>query len=326
MNYRFEELKGKNILVTGGLGFIGSNLALRLKDIGANVTLTDINLANKFRLSPREDEFEIIKCDITNTEKVRELINGQDIVFHLAAQTSHAFSMQKPLTDTKINVIGTLNVLEAIRKNDTNIRVIFTSTKGVTGIPNKLPVDETTPVNPLDVYSANKLLLEHYCRIYRNHFGIDYTIIRLTNVFGPRQQIKSPSLGILNFFIGQALKGEKITIYGEGNQLRDYNFIENVIDALLLASTNEKAIGEIFYLGSNVGTKFKDMAKKIVETVGKGHIEHIPYPSHARKIEIGDFVVNPAKLKKILDWEPRISFDEGIKKTVEFYKNHLEYM
>jgi len=325
MKDKFAILKNKRILITGGLGFIGSNLALRLNELGAKVTLTDVNLDNKNRLSPMESEFEIIANDITKYEGLEELVKDKDIIFHLAAQTSHSFSMQKPLVDTKINVIGTLHVLEAIRKVNPEVRIVFTSTKGVTGKPNKLPVDEETPVDPLDVYSANKLLLEYYCRIYQNHFGLKYSIIRLTNVFGPRQQIKSPSLGILNFFIGQALKGETITIYGDGEQLRDYNYIDNVVDALILACIEENAIGEIFYLGSNVGTKFKDMAKKIVEIVGKGQLKYVPYPDTAKKIEIGDFVVNPKKLKEKLGWEPKISFEEGIKLTVEFYRNHPEY-
>jgi len=326
MKKDYSLLKNKKILVTGGLGFIGSNLALRLENIGAKVTLTDISMNNKYRLAPKENNFEIIESDIANYDDVRVLVENKDIIFHLAAQTSHSFSMKRPLLDTQINVLGTLNILEAIRHQNPSGRLVFTSTKGVTGIPSKIPVDEETPVDPLDIYSANKLLLEYYCKIYRNHFGLKYTIIRLTNVFGPRQQISSPSMGILNFFIGQALKDKEITIYGEGNQLRDYNYIDNVIDALLLSAIKKSAIGEIFYLGSNIGTKFRDMAEEIVETVGKGKIVYIPYPENAKKIEVGDFIVNPKKLKEKLNWEPRVSFKEGIKKTVEFYKNHPEYL
>lgn len=321
-----KEIKNKNILVTGGLGFVGSNLALRLHNLGANITLTDINTKNLYRLSPKEDSFLIKETDITDNSQVEQMIENYDIIFHLAAQTSHAFSMKKPQVDSNINIIGTLNLLEAIKNNNSKAKLVFTSTKGVTGIPLNLPVNEETTNKPLDVYSANKLLTEEYCKIYQHHYDLDFTILRLTNVFGPRQQITSPSLGILNFFIGQALKGEKITIYGEGNQLRDYNFVENAIDALLLCATNDKAKGEIFYLGSNKGVKFKDMANTIIDIVGKGEIQYIPYPSTAKKIEIGDFIVDFSKLKNLLEWEPKVSFKEGIEITVEFYRNHLEYL
>ncbi len=183
----------------------------------------------------------------------------------------------------------------------------------------------STPTDPLDVYSANKLLAENYCKIYNHHYNIEYSILRFTNIFGPRQQISSPSLGILNFFIGQAMKDETITIYGDGNQLRDYNYVENAIDALLLCATKEEAKNEIFYLGSNIGTKFKDMVSTIVEAVSKGNIKFVPYPTVAKKIEIGDFIVDYSKLRNSLGWEPKVSFRQGIEKTVDFYKNQSEH-
>ncbi len=318
-------LTNRKILITGGLGFVGSNLALRLLKEGANITLSDINTKNKYRLSPNEEEFIIKECDITNFNQVNELIDDYDFVFHLAAQTSHTYSMKNPRIDTDINVKGVLNVLEAMKENIPDARLIYTSTKGVAGIPPSLPVTEETPTDPLDVYSANKLLAENYCKIYNHHYNLDFSILRLTNIFGPRQQISSPSLGILNFFIGQAMKDETITIYGKGNQLRDYNYVENAIDALLLCATKEEAKNETFYLGSNIGTKFKDMASTIVEVVGKGTIKFVPYPTAAKKIEIGDFIVDYTKLRKSLGWEPKISFKQGIEKSINFYKSHPEY-
>ena len=320
-----DEIVGKEILVTGGLGFVGSNLSLKLKKLKGNVTILDKSLKNLYRLSPNENSFSIKECDITDYSQVHRIIEGYDIIFHLAAQTSHAYSMKNPQLDLDINVKGTLNLLEAIRIKNENVKLVYTSTKGVNGIPPVLPVNEETPTDPLDVYSANKLLAEEYCKVYQNHYDLNFSILRLTNIFGPRQQITSPSLGILNFFIGQAMKDETITIYGEGNQLRDYNYIENALDALLLCATKEKAKNEIFYLGSNIGTKFKDMASMIVEIVNKGKIEFIPYPPSAKKIEIGDFIVDYAKLNNLLKWEPKIHFREGIEKTVDFYKEHPEY-
>jgi len=320
-----NSLRGKKVLITGGLGFIGSNLALRLKNLRADVTLLCRNLEKKYRLSPYENDFNILKGDITNTEFVGESIKNMEIIFHLAAQTSHSYSLKEPLKDSEVNIGGTLNVLDSIRKYNSKAKLVFTSTKGVTGIPKSLPVNEETPSNPLDFYSLNKLAAEEYCNIYRRLFDIDYTIIRLTNVFGPRQQINSPSLGILNFFIGQAMKNQTLTIYGEGNQLRDYNYIDNTIDALILCATKSKAKGELFYLGTNIGTKFKDMANTILEIVGKGEITYVPYPSEASKIEIGDFIVDYTKLNKQLGWYPKINFREGIEKTVEFYSRNSKY-
>jgi UDP-glucose 4-epimerase len=202
--------------------------------------------------------------------------------------------------------------------------IIYTSSKGVAGIPDKLPVNEMSPTNPLDVYSANKLITEEYFKIYNAHFDIPFTTFRLTNVFGPRQQISSPSLGILNFFIGQALQDRTIKIFGDGSQLRDYSYIDNVIDAFTLALSNSKAIGATYYLGSNIGTPFVTMAEKIVEEVGLGTIEKVEYPETAKKIEIGDFVVDYSKIKHELGWTPQIDFETGIGLTIDYYRERLE--
>ena len=321
-----SKIENKTFLITGGLGFIGSNLALRLNDLNANVIVSSRNLDNLYRLSPKEDEIEVKKSDITIFSQVKEIVANTDVIFHLAAQTSHAYSMKNPQNDTEINVQGTLNLLESIKEVNEEVKLVFTSTKGVTGIPEKLPVDENTPSAPLDVYSINKLTAEEYCKVYQNHYGLDFTILRLTNIFGPRQQVTSPSLGILNFFIGQALKNKTITIYGDGNQLRDYNYVENTIDALLLCASEENAKNETFYLGSNIGTKFKDMAQTIIDVVGKGEMKFIPYPTDANKMEIGDFIVDYSKLNEKLNWKPKINFREGIELTVDFYKKHPEYL
>jgi len=318
-------LKEKNILITGGLGFVGSNLAVKLHEMGNNVVITYRNPKRKYRLKPYENDIESHKIDIRDYNKLNSLIKKADIIFHLAAQTSHPESMKDSFYDTDVNVIGMLNVLESIRKDNKDAILVFTSTKGVVGIPEELPVTEETPLKPLDVYSANKILCENYCRIFSHHYGIKYSILRLTNVFGERQQITSPRIGILNFFIGRAMKNEIITIYGDGEQKRDYNYITNVIDALILCATNENALGNTYFLGTNRGIKFKEMANKIVKMVGKGEVKHIPYPETAKKIEIGDFIVNYNKIKRDLGWEPKITFEDGLQKTINYYQEHSEY-
>jgi len=321
MNY-FNE---KNVLITGGLGFVGSNLALRLRELGANITIADKNTERLQRLSPYETDFEIVQADIRKYSNIENLVLNKEIVFHLAAQTSHLFSMKEPIIDTEINVIGTLNILEAIRKKNDKAKFILTSTKGVTGVPETLPVVEGSHNVPLDVYSTNKLILEKYCHVYQHHYNLSYSILRLTNIFGPRQQISTPSLGILNYFIGKALKDEEITIYGDGMQKRDYNYISNTLDALLLCASKNEANGEIFYLGTNRGILFKNMAQKIVDIAGSGSIRFVPYPETAKKIEIGDFVVDSSKLQNMLKWKPKISFEKGLELTIDFYKKNPEY-
>ena len=226
-----SHLKINNALVLGGLGFVGSNLAHYLMKNDIDVTLASRNNNKKYRLDEYENEAKVVNLDIRDYDKLLEIVSSSDydVIFHLASQTSHSYSMENPVYDTEVNCVGTLNLLNAIKNLNSSPHIIYTSSKGVAGIPDKLPVNEMSPTNPLDVYSANKLITEEYFKIYNAHFDIPFTTFRLTNVFGPRQQISSPSLGILNFFIGQALQDRTIKIFGDGSQLRDYSYVDNVI-------------------------------------------------------------------------------------------------
>ncbi len=315
-------LFNKKIIVTGANGFIGSNLIDFLLGEGAIVYATSKNGEITKKLENSKKKLTIIKWDLANDE-FPNIDDEIDFIFHLAAQTSHTNSMIDPINDIKVNLIATISLLNKYKHKNT--KIIFTSTKGVTGKPEHIPINESTPTNPLDVYSANKLNCENYFKIYHRHYGLNYSILRVTNVYGPKQQITSPSKGILNYFIGQAIKNDVIYIYGDGSQLRDYTYISDCIDALIKLAISDKANCEIFYLGSGIGTKFIDMAKLIVKITGSGKIVFKEYPESAKNIEIGDFVVDNTKLKKLLNWEPKVNLEEGLKLTINYYKKNEKY-
>lgn len=327
-DYVLEGMEGKNVLVTGGLGFVGSNLVLKLVSLGANTTVFTRTLNKLRNVREVRDRIEIVQGDIRDFDRVSACVKDKDVVFHLAGQISHVDSMADPFLDIEVNCRGTMNVLESCRRFNDSAKVVFAGTRGEVGKPVSNPVDESHKDDPLDIYAADKLAAEKYCRIYYRVYGIPTTTLRLTNVFGPRQQMKHGKYGVLNYFIRRAMLDEPILIYGDGSTLRDYNYVENVVDAFILAAQSEKADGEVFLVGSNRGTSLKELVELIIKTVGKGTFKLVPYPdSINRKLEIGDFVVNYRKINKLLGWYPKISLEEGLRKTVEFYRQRLaEYI
>jgi nucleoside-diphosphate-sugar epimerase len=324
-DYVLKSMEDRKVLVTGGLGFVGSNLVLKLVSLGANITIFTHTLNKLINVKEVEDRVEIVQGDIVDFEKVSESVKGKDIVFHLAGQISHIDSMADPFLDIEVNCRGTMNVLESCRRFNDDAKVVFAGTRGEVGKPVSNPVDENHRDDPLDIYAADKLAAEKYCKIYYHVYGIPTTTLRLTNVFGPRQQMRHGKYGVLNYFIRRAMLDEPILIYGDGSTLRDYNYVENVVDAFILAAQSEKADGEVFLVGSNRGTSLKELVELIIKTVGKGTYKLVPYPDNInRRLEIGDFVVNYSKINKLLGWYPKISLEEGLKRTVEFYRQRLE--
>jgi len=317
-------VENNSILVTGGLGFIGSNLVNYLVEQGHKVYYTGRNFEeNKHKLSKLcIQRAKFIEWDLTNEIPI-SFPASIDYVYHLAGQTSHSYSLENPLIDLKVNVEASLRLLLYLKQIKFTGKFIYASSKGVTGIPEKLPVNEDSISKPIDFYSANKFIVEEYLRIFNLQFGLNYTILRVTNVYGPLQTINSPKKGILNFFIGLAIQGKDITIYGEGKQLRDYTYIDDCISALELIRTSNSTDNETYYLGSGIGTEFHTMAELVVKSVGKGGIRYIPYPRNAKSIEIGDFIVNNTKLKSI-GWKPTVTLEDGIRKTVEYYSVNLD--
>ncbi len=333
-NYKIKEMKEKRVLITGGLGFIGSNLAIKLIDLGADVTLLTKTTKKIRNIKEIKDKVQVDVLDINNKEKLRKAVKDKNTIFHFAGQTSHTYAIKNPVIDIDINCVSTLNLLEACRKYNDSAKVIFSGTVTQVGKVSReqLPITEKLRDKPIDLYSANKLAAEKYFLVYNRVYGMRTTSIRLSTIYGERQEVTNPSRGITNLFIKKAMCDERITIYGDGSFIRDYNYVGNVVDAFLLASQIEKTNGYYFNLGSNRGTKFVDMVKTVIQTVkdatGKeGRFKFVSWPKEIKKVDQGDMVIDYTKLNRFTGWYPKVSFKEGIRKTVEFYKERLnEYL
>jgi len=320
--------KNKNILITGGLGFIGSSLAYRLVEYGCHVTLVDSLVpdygGNMFNIKGIQDKVKVNISDVRDQYSMNHLVQGQDYIFNLAGTLSHIDSMHDPFTDLQINCVSQLSILEACRKYNTKVKIIFAGTRGQYGRAQRLPVDEKHPVEPIDVNGINNLAGEYYHILYNKIYGIRATSLRLTNSFGPRHQMKHHKQGIINWFIRFLLEGKKIQIFGDGKQVRDINYIDDVVEAFLMAGSSEKTNGEIFNLG---GTPLSlvDIVELMIKIYGKGEYELVSYPKENKKIEIGNYVADYSKIGNLLGWKPKISIEEGLRRTFEYYKKYREF-
>jgi len=317
---------GKKVLITGGLGFLGSNLAHSLLRLGAKVTIVDALLAafggNLFNIEGVKTKLQLEIADIRDAKVMKKLIAGQDLMFNLAAQVSHVDSMKDPLLDYDINISGNLNILEIARSENPHIKIVYAGTRGQYGKLSHLPADEKAPRFPVDIYGVNKDAGERFHLIYGNLYGLRTTSIRINNTYGPRHQMKHAKYGILNWFIRLAMDGETLKVFGDGEQLRDYNYVDDVTEAFLLVGASEIANGEAFNLGSGKGVKFIDMVKKIIEVAGSGRYESIPWPKDRKEVEVGNYFADYAKIQKELGWKPKVELEEGLKLTVDFYRKH----
>ena len=323
-----ESYRGKNVLITGGLGFIGSNLARRLVSLGAHVTIIDSLIwaygGNLFNVEDIKDKISINIGDIRDRYSINHLIRGKDYLFNMAGQVSHIDSMQDPFTDLEINVTSQVSILEACRQFNKDIKIIYPSSRQIYGKPQYLPADEKHPVQPTDVNGININAGEWYHILYNNLYGIRAMSLRMTNVYGPRQLIKHNRQGFIGWFIRQAVEGNTIQIYGDGSQKRDLNFVDDVCDALLMAGASEKANGQIYNLGSSEVVSLKELAELLVELSGKGSYELIPWPEEKKKIDIGDYYSSFDKIKNELGWQPKTNLRDGLKATIEYYREHLD--
>ena len=326
-----NNFKNKNILITGGLGFLGSSLSHTLIGYGANITIID-NLnplygGNIFNIKEVSDRITIIINDVRNMEIMMPLVEMADIIFHLAAQVSYIDSLQIPYEDLDLNAKATLNILESCRKLNPKAKIIFSSSRMVYGKVDKLLVTENCSTNPLSLYGIHKLTSEKYLLMYNKDFGIPITILRLTNPYGPRQQIKHSKYSLVGWFIRQAIEGKVIKIFGDGSQLRDYIFVDDIVNAMIRCAEVPNAVGEVINVGSGSSTRFCDMVSAVINCVKNGKMEFIPWPDNYEKIETGDISVDISKLKAITSWQPNITLEEGINKTYEYYNKHyLNYI
>ncbi|GIL15349.1 MAG: NAD-dependent epimerase [Chloroflexota bacterium] len=321
-----NEFAGKNILITGGLGFIGANLALRLVELGAQVTLVDSLIpeygGNLFNIEPIRARVTVNIADVRDEFSMDYLARGRDYLFNLAGQTSHLDSMRDPYNDLDINCRAQLSILEACRKNNPTVKIVYASTRQIYGKPDYLPVDEKHLLHPTDVNGINKMAGEWYHILYNNVYGVRAVSLRLTNTYGPRMRVKDARQTFLGIWLKRVLESEPIEIWGDGLQLRDFNYVDDVVDAMLLAAANENANGKIFNLGSAEIINLKDLARKLIALNGGGQCNIIPFPSDRKAIDIGDYYSDFALIRGELQWQPRVDLNEGLRRTLEYYRKH----
>ena len=320
----FEGLK---CLITGGLGFIGSNLAIKLVELGSDVTIIDSMIpeygGNLFNVEPIKDKIKINFSDMRDAHTLPYLLENSEVIFNLAGQVSHLDSMKDPLTDLDINVRAQIYLLEACRKHNPDAIIIYTSTRQFYGKPQYLPVDENHPLCSVDANGINKLAGEQYHILYQKVYGLKTTALRLTNTYGPRQLIKSPRQGFIGWFMKHVVCDEVIEIFGDGNQCRDLTYVDDVVDALLASLMTPVCYGGIFNIGGEK-TSLKDLVEIMITIAGKGSYKLVPFPEERKKIDIGDFFSDDAKFKKATGWSPKVTLREGLQRTIRYYDAYKE--
>ena len=324
-----KNYSSKEILITGGLGFIGSNLARSLVSQGANVTLVDSLIpqygGNPFNIEDIRDKVSVNFCDVRDTHAMTYLIQGKDYLFNLAGQTSHLDSMTDPHTDLDINAAAQLSILEVCRKENPDIKIVFASTRQLYGKPDYLPVDEKHSIRPVDVNGINKLAGEWYHLLYNNVYGIRACALRLTNTYGPGMRVKDARQTFLGIWIRLLLEGKPIKVFGDGLQLRDFTYVDDCIEALLLAGASDKANGKVYNLGGNEVIGLKDLSKMMVNLGHGGSFELEPFPSERKAIDIGDYYSDFSLITKELGWIPKIDLKDGLKRTLNYYSTHFSH-
>ncbi len=318
----------RSVMITGGLGFIGSNLAHRLVDLGADVLLVDSLVpdygGNLFNVAEIQPKLRINIADVRDENSMDYLVRWHDVVFNLAGQVSHIDSVRDPYTDLEINCKAQLSILEACRKFNSSVKVVYASTRQIYGKPLNLPVDEMHPKRPTDVNGINKMAGEWYHILYNNVHGIRACSLRLTNTYGPRQLMKHDRQGFIPWFIRQAIDGEEISLFGDGSQLRDFTYVDDAVDAFLMAGADPAADGEFFNVGGMGPTSLKEFLEILLGVVGNGSYRLVPFPAEKKSIDIGSFYTDFSKIRAALGWEPKTSILEGLRSTVEFYKKNRD--
>lgn len=321
-----DQFKARRVLITGGLGFIGSNLAHRLVTAGAEVTLVDSLIpeygGNRFNIDGIQDRLRVNIADVRDSHSMAYLVQDCDFLFNLAGQTSHMDSMSDPHTDLEINCRAQLTIIEACRQHNPNVKIVFASTRQIYGKPDYLPVDENHPLRPVDVNGINKMAGERYHILYNNVYGIRACALRLTNTYGPRMRVKDARQTFLGVWIRRMIEGQPFEVWG-GEQLRDFTYVDDAVDALLLAAASDEANGRVFNLGGCRALSLKEMAELMVEVNGSGQFKVSSFPADRKPIDIGDYYSDFASIKQVLGWQPRVCEKEGISATLEFYRLHL---
>jgi UDP-glucose 4-epimerase len=319
-----EFYAGRAVLITGGLGFIGSNLARALVDLGARVTLVDSLIpdygGNLFNIAGLEDRLRVNIADVRDPYSMDALVRDQDLIFNLAGQVSHLDSMRDPFTDLEINARSQLSILEACRHHNPSVKVVYAGTRQQYGKPQYLPLDEQHLQNPTDVNGVNKLAGEWYHIVYHNAYGLRTASLRLTNTYGPRQLVRHNRQGFIGWFVRTVCEGGTIQLYGDGSQLRDLCYVDDVVDAFLRVGESPHADGQVYNLGGLRPISLFELAQTMVAIAGKGDVELVPWPEERKRIDIGDVYSSYARIECDLGWKPSTTLEDGLRKTFEYYK------
>jgi UDP-glucose 4-epimerase len=320
--------RGRRVMITGGAGFIGSNLAWRLVELGANVLIVDSLIpdygGNLFNLHGLENRVTLNVADVRQGSTMNYLVRGCDVIFNLAGQVSHIDSMRDPHTDLEINCRSQLTLLESCRAHNPRVKVVYAGTRQIYGRPERLPVDETHLVRPTDINGINKAAGENYHIVYNNVFGVRACSLRLTNVFGPRQLIRHSRQGFIGWFIRLALEGREIQVYGDGSQIRDFVYVDDVADAFLRAGASDACNGGVFNVGGREPVAHRDLVAMLLDEAGRGSVRFVDWPEEKRRIDIGSFYSDSTRFASVTGWKPAVGLREGLRRTLAYYRAHFD--
>jgi UDP-glucose 4-epimerase len=318
--------RGRRVLVTGGLGFIGSTLARRLVELGGVVVLVDSLIpeygGNRANIAGIEEAVRVNVSDVRDEHSLPSLIRGQEVLFNLAGQTSHVDSLHDPFTDLDINCRSQLSILETCRHENPEVKIVFASTRQLYGRPRYLPVDEEHPLAPVDPNGVNKAAGESYHLVYGEVYGLRSCILRLTNTYGPRMRVKDDRQTFLGTWLRLAVEGEELLIFGDGSQRRDFTYVDDAVDAFLLAGALPEADGEVFNLGGDPPVSLLELAELLLDAAGGGSFRLVPFPEERRSIDIGDYFADDSKIRARLGWAPGVALREGLERSLDYYREH----
>jgi UDP-glucose 4-epimerase len=319
----------RKVMITGGLGFIGSNLARKLVELDADVLLVDSMIpdygGNFFNIRGIEDRVRVNVADVRQESTMNYLVQNRAVIFNLAGQVSHIDSMRDPYTDLEINCRSQLSILEACRRHNPGARVVFAGTRQVYGKPDFLPVTERHLVSPTDVNGINKAAGENYHLLYSHVFGIRACSLRLTNVYGPRQLVQHNRQGFIGWFLRTAVENGEIQVYGDGSQLRDFVYVDDAADAFLRAGASDACNGGAFNVGGQAPISHRDLVTMLLEVAGTGRVKYVEWPAEKKAIDIGSFYADSSKFQATVGWEAKVGLREGFERTVAFYRENLAH-
>jgi len=319
----------KHILITGGLGFIGSNLAHRLVQLGAKVLLVDSLIpdygGHLFNIAGIEEQVQVNIADVRDEHGMDYLVRSQDLIFNLAGQVSHLDSMRDPYTDLDINCRAQLSILEACRKHNPATKLVYASTRQIYGRPQYLPVDERHPLAPTDINGVNKLAGEWYHLVYNRVHGLRVVSLRMTNTYGPRMRVRDARQTFIGWWLRQTVEGQELQIFGDGRQMRDFNFVDDVVEALLLTAADPAADGQVYNLGGDEPISLLRLAELFIDINGGGSYRIVPFPPDRKRIDIGDYQGDYNKIRTELGWCPKVPLREGLERTLAYYHRHREH-